>query len=231
MIEAEGSVKPEDLRPNVAVLCAGSCAVALISAFSLPWPAAIASITLGALMIAGADVDARTYLLPDIVTCGLHNSGDSGRDGPRSRAVMAWRRNGDCASCGNSLRARAASLVLCPVAGLRRSWFRRCETRGRRRGLASDRGHPSLLRGRDGRGFDAGGFGAAARREHQFHDETAVWRIPLSCAMAGFLCGCRLRLITPLVRRRCWIRSVSATGTPKRWLEPSVCCPRGAMIL
>jgi leader peptidase (prepilin peptidase)/N-methyltransferase len=75
MIEAEGSVKPEDLRPNVAVLCAGSCAVALISAFSLPWPAAIASITLGALMIAGADVDARTYLLPDIVTCGCTTAG------------------------------------------------------------------------------------------------------------------------------------------------------------
>ena len=38
---------------------AGCGAVALISALSLPWPAAIASITLGALMIAGADVDAR----------------------------------------------------------------------------------------------------------------------------------------------------------------------------
>src|ERR1700730_2508 len=75
MIEAEGSVKPEDLRPNVAVLCAGSCAVAMISAFSLPWPAAIASITLGALMIAGADVDARTYLLPDIVTCDCTTAG------------------------------------------------------------------------------------------------------------------------------------------------------------
>jgi leader peptidase (prepilin peptidase)/N-methyltransferase len=70
-IEAEVPVVwKEDLRPNVAILCAGCGAVALISALSLPWPVAIASITLGALMIAGADIDARTYLIPDIVTCG-----------------------------------------------------------------------------------------------------------------------------------------------------------------
>jgi leader peptidase (prepilin peptidase)/N-methyltransferase len=36
----------------------------------LPWPLALASIALGALMIAGADVDARTFLLPDFVTVG-----------------------------------------------------------------------------------------------------------------------------------------------------------------
>ena len=65
----------EDLRPNLAILCAGCGAVALISAMSLLWPFAIASTILGALMIAGADVDARTYLLPDIVTCGAIISG------------------------------------------------------------------------------------------------------------------------------------------------------------
>ena len=65
----------EDLRPNVAILCGGCGAVALFSAMSLPWPVAIASTILGALMIAGADVDARTYLLPDMITCGAIISG------------------------------------------------------------------------------------------------------------------------------------------------------------
>jgi leader peptidase (prepilin peptidase)/N-methyltransferase len=41
----------------------------------LPWQIAIASTTLGAFMIAGADVDARTYLLPDAVTWGAVASG------------------------------------------------------------------------------------------------------------------------------------------------------------
>ena len=88
-------------------------------------------------MIAGADVDARTYLLPDTVTCGCTTSAILAALALDPFAAMAGRRSGDCASGGNSLRARAASLVLCPVAGLRRSWFRRCEARGRRRGLAS----------------------------------------------------------------------------------------------
>jgi leader peptidase (prepilin peptidase) / N-methyltransferase len=57
-----------DLRPNLAVLFGAGGAVALISAMSLPWPFALASTVLGALMIAGAEVDARTYLLPDAVT-------------------------------------------------------------------------------------------------------------------------------------------------------------------
>src|SRR5258707_9898643 len=42
----------------------------MISALSLPWPAAIASTVLGTLMIAGADVDARSFLLPDLITFG-----------------------------------------------------------------------------------------------------------------------------------------------------------------
>jgi len=41
----------------------------------LPWPAAVASAVLGGLMIAGADVDARTCLLPDIVTWGAIGCG------------------------------------------------------------------------------------------------------------------------------------------------------------
>ena len=60
----------EDLRPNFVILLAGGAVIAVMSGTFLPWPAAIASTALGALMIAGADVDARTFLLPDTVTWG-----------------------------------------------------------------------------------------------------------------------------------------------------------------
>ena len=71
MIDAQETiVSGEDLRPNLAVLLSAGGAVALISTMSLPLPIAIASSLLGALMIAGAEVDARTYLLPDTVTWG-----------------------------------------------------------------------------------------------------------------------------------------------------------------
>jgi leader peptidase (prepilin peptidase)/N-methyltransferase len=59
-----------DLRPNATILIGGSLAIAVVSVLSLPAPAALASIVLGVLMIAGADVDARTYLLPNTVTYG-----------------------------------------------------------------------------------------------------------------------------------------------------------------
>src|ERR1700712_1878345 len=59
-----------DLRPSAAILIGGCCVIGLISALSLPWPVAIASTVLGTLMLAGADVDARTYLLPDLITFG-----------------------------------------------------------------------------------------------------------------------------------------------------------------
>jgi leader peptidase (prepilin peptidase)/N-methyltransferase len=64
------TILTRDLRPNAAILIGGSLAIALVSALSLPAPAALASIALGVLMVAGADVDARTYLLPDAVTYG-----------------------------------------------------------------------------------------------------------------------------------------------------------------
>jgi leader peptidase (prepilin peptidase) / N-methyltransferase len=64
----ETAASRHDLHPNLAVLFGAGSAVALISAMSLPWPLALASSVLGALMIAGAEVDARTYLLPDTVT-------------------------------------------------------------------------------------------------------------------------------------------------------------------
>src|SRR5882672_6953293 len=70
-IEAGEAVGSEDnLRPDPAILIGGACVIGLISALSLPWPAAIASTVLGTLMIAGADVDARTFLLPNLITFG-----------------------------------------------------------------------------------------------------------------------------------------------------------------
>jgi len=63
------------LRPNLKVLIAGSFGIALISAAFLPWPLALASTTLGGFMLAGADIDARTYLLPDLMTAGALLSG------------------------------------------------------------------------------------------------------------------------------------------------------------
>jgi leader peptidase (prepilin peptidase) / N-methyltransferase len=70
-VEAGEAVGSEvDLRPNAAILIGGVCAIGLISALSLPWPVAVASTVLGTFMIAGADVDARTFLLPNLITFG-----------------------------------------------------------------------------------------------------------------------------------------------------------------
>jgi leader peptidase (prepilin peptidase) / N-methyltransferase len=63
------------LRPDPKVLIGGSLAIALLSVAFLPWPLAAASTTLGALMLAGAEIDARTFLLPDLVTGGALVSG------------------------------------------------------------------------------------------------------------------------------------------------------------
>ena len=66
----------DDLQPNWALVLAATAAVALLSAATLPWTLALTSTALAALMVAGADLDARTQLLPDTMTlatlaCGL----------------------------------------------------------------------------------------------------------------------------------------------------------------
>jgi leader peptidase (prepilin peptidase)/N-methyltransferase len=71
----ETSGSEADLRPKPAILIGGAGAIGLISALSLPWPVAVASTVLGTLMIAGAEVDARMFLLPDRVTWGAIISG------------------------------------------------------------------------------------------------------------------------------------------------------------
>jgi leader peptidase (prepilin peptidase)/N-methyltransferase len=71
----EAFVSEAELRPRLAILLPGAVAAAVISFASLPWPMALASSVLGTLMIAGAEVDARTFLLPDTVTAGTFVSG------------------------------------------------------------------------------------------------------------------------------------------------------------
>jgi leader peptidase (prepilin peptidase) / N-methyltransferase len=58
------------LAPNFVIVGSGSCVAGLLSCAFLPWPLAVASTILAILMIAGADVDARTCLLPNVVTYG-----------------------------------------------------------------------------------------------------------------------------------------------------------------
>src|SRR5215469_8367654 len=71
----EHSLVQDNLRPNPAVLVGGTGAIVVVSFAMLPLPAAFASAVLGVLMISGADVDARTLLLPNIVTWGGLGSG------------------------------------------------------------------------------------------------------------------------------------------------------------
>jgi leader peptidase (prepilin peptidase)/N-methyltransferase len=72
---AESPAFEADLRPRLAVLLGGAVPLALVSVASLEWPAAIASIVLGLLMIAGAEIDARTFLLPNAITLGALGCG------------------------------------------------------------------------------------------------------------------------------------------------------------
>jgi leader peptidase (prepilin peptidase) / N-methyltransferase len=66
----ERAESAESLQPNLVILIGGSVAIGLVSVAALSGPVAIASIVLGVLMLAGADIDARTYLLPKVITWG-----------------------------------------------------------------------------------------------------------------------------------------------------------------
>ncbi|MHB8884538.1 MAG: prepilin peptidase [Methylovirgula sp.] len=102
------------LWPNLGTLLVGTVGVALVSFLSLPWPLAIASTVLGLLMIAGTDVDARTFLLPDIVTYGATACGILAA--PLLATAIPWSNFG--AAC---LRAGGAAMML---AGLRFAYMK-----------------------------------------------------------------------------------------------------------
>jgi leader peptidase (prepilin peptidase) / N-methyltransferase len=121
MIDSEvaEAIEPrEDLRPNLTTLISGGAVIALVSGMSLSWPVAIASTVLGVLMIAGADVDARTYLLPDTVTWGAVGVGIAAA--PLLAAVDPW-----LAVSSALVRAFGTAVVL--------ELLRRCYARIRRR--------------------------------------------------------------------------------------------------
>jgi leader peptidase (prepilin peptidase)/N-methyltransferase len=125
MIDLDAGETPgseDDLYPNAAVLLGGIAIIALVSSLSLPWPAAIASTVLGALMVAGADIDARTFLLPDLITFGAVVCGIVAA--PLLDAAQPW------AAAGEAV-ARAACVAA--VLALFRSsyaWLRRNEGLG-----------------------------------------------------------------------------------------------------
>ena len=125
MIDLDAGETPgseDDLYPNAAVLLGGIATIALVSSLSLPWPAAIASTVLGALMVAGADIDARTFLLPDLITFGAVVCGIVAA--PLLDAAQPW------AAAGEAV-ARAAC-VAAVLASFRSSyaWLRRNEGLG-----------------------------------------------------------------------------------------------------
>lgn len=66
----EAGAAEDDIRADWRVILAGTAVIAAVSALCLPWPFAALSTLLGGLMVAGADVDARCFLLPDLVTLG-----------------------------------------------------------------------------------------------------------------------------------------------------------------
>jgi leader peptidase (prepilin peptidase)/N-methyltransferase len=118
--EAAGS--EDDLRPNPTVLISGTAAIGLISALFLPWPIAIASTVLGALMVAGADIDARTFLLPDLITCGAMVCGIVAA--PILDAAQPWAAAGEAVA-----RAACIAAVLALFRG-GYGWLRRREGLG-----------------------------------------------------------------------------------------------------
>jgi leader peptidase (prepilin peptidase) / N-methyltransferase len=71
----DGNILKENLYPDLATFVGVGGAIAIMSALMLPWQTAVASTVLGGLMIVGAGVDARTFLLPDVVTWGALGCG------------------------------------------------------------------------------------------------------------------------------------------------------------
>jgi len=169
--------------------------VAIVSFASLAAPAALASTVLGILMIAGADVDARTFLLPDTVTGGTLVSGLLAAaaldpfDPARSAGEAAVR------AVGTAAALLLVRLGLCPAPATRGRGLGRRQARGRDRGLAS--GSMPFRSARlcgergAGRGVPGASSGPASAHRHQ----AALWCLSVSGALDGLLCERLGRLI------------------------------------
>jgi leader peptidase (prepilin peptidase) / N-methyltransferase len=120
--DAEALESEDDLRPRPMVLVGGAAAIGVISALSLPWPIAIASTVLGTLMVAGADVDARTFLLPDPITWGALASGIAAA--PLLDAATPW------ITAGEAIARAGCIAVLLALFRTGYAWVRRNEGLG-----------------------------------------------------------------------------------------------------
>ncbi len=118
----EALAAEDDLRPGLTVLACGAAAIGVISVLSLPWPLAIASTVLGTLMIAGADVDARTFLLPDPITWGAIACGVVAA--PLLDAVAPW------ISAGEAIVRAGCIAALLALFRAGYAWIRRSEGLG-----------------------------------------------------------------------------------------------------
>jgi leader peptidase (prepilin peptidase)/N-methyltransferase len=74
-VNPEFPVSNQSLRPRLAVLTAGVAATTGLSLIALHGWTALASAALGILMVAGADIDARSFVLPNILTAATFLSG------------------------------------------------------------------------------------------------------------------------------------------------------------
>jgi leader peptidase (prepilin peptidase) / N-methyltransferase len=120
--DAEALESEDDLRPRPMVLVGGGAAIGVISALSLPWPVAIASTVLGTLMVAGADVDARTFLLPDLITWGAVASGIVAA--PLLESATPWM------TAGEAIARAGCIAVLLALFRTGYAWVRRSEGLG-----------------------------------------------------------------------------------------------------
>jgi hypothetical protein len=145
-------------------------------------------------MIAGAEVDARTYLLPDAVTWGGIASG--------ILAASALNPFEPWLSAGAAVaRALGTAVAVVLAMGLRpdqrsrRSRLWRCQARGGGRCLATACVDTVLLRTRDLPCFGDGHVRTPARWEHRCDSEVAVRCIFMPRPMAGLLCVPAVRLM------------------------------------
>ncbi len=180
-----------DIRPDLRVLIAGSALVALVSAATLSAPLALASTVLGALMIAGADVDARTYLLPDLVTLGALACGVIAQFALDPFSPLQAAGPGAHARRCDRAGAHAGALGICLEARARRHRPRRRQACRGDRGVAAGRGDPALLSAGDRSRLRCRAAGALARRKPRSgHTES---RSAPSCALrSGYILSLRV---------------------------------------